>query len=774
MFSFFKNLGGGNQEEKIDTGLNQIIEKLKTLYDYDSIPEDRKEFLKNIIEENGYLPYPYIKALEELSSAEVLYGLEIKWAKNNVYDIEQGIFNFENNNLSPAQRAGYKNGDWIKKEQHNIKLINLAGLADGNKTQETGKLIDWLRQILILPAGLAESKILGTTVYLIPFHPREFGCAYLPVSTEVSPHLEDKKITKNLNLNTKQQVQLFIKLAQLAGHCVIYDVLPQTGRFSKMVLADPAIARWYDVEELIKKIEAETDAAAKKLEEIFDIEDVEIVRDIYKATLKQGSNDLSEHYKNIYDKFEEIIGPKKKEFSDAMMKKDVQIQLHKRAKEIAARINGYKASDPVEEKDIVKQGETIQTLIKEGLWPAPGGAWCSAGTPVFDKMSETGDYPVFKHFDYKCSDVTHFANLDCQTPYYFVYLETGEYNKPVIETYINYLKKLQNDYNFDGFRVDHIDHIVDDVSEKDGVPISYRAPREVLGKANREMKKAVAHFATLAEYMLWNKYYKEYHDDMAFDILWGNDIVSQFCKTPQTIVEDNRDLEQFNSDNTNSAYGDLSVLKSYNNQDGEFCAIDQYPGQLGRDGALFKWFKYKFLPGGKKAQRPVMYIDGDESFTKTGIESVIGAEVSMPREKDYKFFNKFNAINKFALENKLTREGEAEIITQDNDGFVCWMVSKNPLKESLLVVANYNSPTEKVTETNEDGITNSFIKEGSIVYDKKISMPCDYSIVSEYVYKDSDDTGKALFEEIKFDKSESEMHFGELKPSEFKIYKIVK
>ena len=31
------------------------------------------------------------------------------------------------------------------------------------------------------------------------------------------------------------------------------------------------------------------------------------------------------------------------------------------------------------------------------------------------------------------------------------------------------MKKLQSYFNFDGFRVDHIDHIVDEVSEKDGV-----------------------------------------------------------------------------------------------------------------------------------------------------------------------------------------------------------------------------------------------------------------------------------------------------------------
>lgn len=760
------------KEEDIDKTLNSVYKKLKEIYDYSSISQERKDYLKNLIEGNGYLPYPYIKALEELSCAEILFGLELKWKNNGVMD-EEGVFNFENSKISPAQRAGYTNGEWINREQHNVKLINLAGLGDGNKTQETGKLIDWLRQVLILPSGDEKSKVLGTTVYLIPFHPREFGCAYLPVSSEVSPHLEDKEITRELALDTKGQVQLFVKLAQLAGHSVIYDVLPQTGRFSKMVLANPNVARWYDVKELISKIDAEADKAAAVLKSDgdFDVEDIEIVADIYKKTLHCGSNTLSEHYQAIYDKFEEIIEPKKKEFSDEMMKKESQQKIQAKAKEIVSQVNGFKPSQKVCEDDIEKQGETIRLLIQEGLWPAPGGAWCSAGTPVFDKMSETGDYPMFKHFDYKCEDVTHFANLDCQTPYYFVYLESGEYNKPVINIYVDYLKKLQKDYNFDGFRVDHIDHIVDAVSEKDGVPISYRAPRCVLGRANRELKQMVPHFATLAEYMLWDRFYKEYHEDMDFDILWGNDIISQFSKNPQEIVNNNQDLEKYNVES--SAKTPLSILKIYNNQDGEFRDIDQYPGQLGKEGALFKWFKYKFLPGGKNSQRPVMFIDGDESFTKTGIESVIGAEVSMPREKDYSFFNKFNAINKFALENELTREGEAQIFVQEDDGFVCWMVSKDPLKESLFVVANYQAPTEKVTETQDDGFSNTYFKEGKSVYDKTVQMPCDYEIVSEYVYKDGE-TGKGKFEEVKFDKPETSMHFCELRPSEFKIYKIKK
>ena len=55
-------------------------------------------------------------------------------------------------------------------------------------------------------------------------------------------------------------------------------------------------------------------------------------------------------------------------------------------KEIIAIAHNTKPNKITEEKDIVNQGQAIQNLIKEGLWPSPGGAWCSAGIPIFDKM----------------------------------------------------------------------------------------------------------------------------------------------------------------------------------------------------------------------------------------------------------------------------------------------------------------------------------------------------------------------------------------------------
>ena len=751
------------KKENQDERLNDIYSELKKLYSYNEISEERKNYLSKTLEEYGYLPYPHIKALEELSPAETLFALEFKWKKEGCF--KNGAFEFENFCSSPLQRRQIKISNWIKREQHNIKLINLAGLGNGNASADTGKFIDWLRQLLILPMGNLQNEVFPTTIYLIPFHPREFGCAYLPSSSEVSPNIEDTLLKSELNLDGKQQVKLFIQLAQLAGHPVIYDILPQTGRFSKIVLANPHIARWYDIKALIKKIEESIDEIASELKDRYEPEDVMTIKNILKQTLYNGSGDLSDYYQDLYKVFDEKLLEKKKLFSRKMLEKTEQIKLHKIVRDIVAKNHNTKPQNINDERDITNQAKTIQELISKGLWPAPGGAWCSCGVPVFDKMSECGSYPVFKHFDFKEVDVSHFANLDCQTPYYFVNLENGKFNQPVVNIFVQQMVQLQQDYNFDGFRVDHIDHVVDEVSEKSGVPISYRAPRAVLSRLNTALKSRIPHFAVLAEYMLWDKFYKEYHEDMKFDILWGNDIISQFEKTPAKIVEDNQFLAAYNSKLQGN---NLSILKTYNNQDGEFSAIDQYPGQLSKEGALFKWFKYKFLPGGKLAQRPVMFVDGDESFTKTGIESTIGAEISMTRGRDYDFFEKFDAMNRFALNNEFTLGGEAEILEQDEDGFVTWVISKNPSKTSLLVVANYNPPTEKLTETDSNGNSVNIIKEGAPIYDKSINIPCDLRLVSEYKY----DENTKNFEEIIFETPMTEITFYTLNPSEYRIYKM--
>ena len=750
-------------ENKADK-LNKIYSKLKEKYDFKTIPDKRKTDLKDTIDLYGYLNYPYIKALEELTPAEILFGLEIKWKKNGIF--KDGKFHFDNDKVSVLARNNVKNSDWFKKEGHNIKLINLAGLGNGNKTNEPGKFMDWLRQLLILPTGNLDSGIFNTTIYLIPFHPREFGCAYLPKSSEVSEKLFDKDLNELTGMNAKEQVQTFIELAQLAGHPVIYDILPQTGRFSKAVLANPSIARWFDIPALDKQIIDNIKTVADHLKGAYDSEDVDVIKDIYKQSQNGTSGNLAEHYQALFDTFDKEMSECKKTLCSKMCEKAQQEEIQKRVREIVAKIEGFKQNQKLTENDITKQLDIIKALIDEGLWPAPGGAWCSAGVPVYDKMSECGGYPTFKHYDYKGEDVTHFANLDCQTPYYFVYLENGSYNKPVIEYFINAMQNLQSDYNFDGFRVDHIDHIVDAVSEAAGVPISYRAPREVLKQLNTVMKEKIPYFGTLAEYMLWDNFLKEYHEGMNFDLLWGNDIVSQQDKTPEKITEDNQTLTNYNVDFKEGKR--LSILKAYNNQDGEFRDIDQYPGQLGAEGALFKWAKYKLLPGGKFAQRPMLYIDGDESFTKRGIEKVIGEEISMERENNLEFFEKFDAIDRFVKGQPIITEGEAQIMLQEDDGFVVWLISCEPLKKAILVAANYKYPTEFVTTHHDDGSSEQNWIKGQPVENKEIKLPADFRVTTEYVFKNKKYTAQ------KWEGAANELHFEKLNPAEFRIFALEK
>lgn len=754
--------GKKEQETARDVNLNKIYDELKKAYPFDSIPELRKKYLSMHIQKYGYLTYSFQKAQEELTNEETLFALEEKWKQNNVF--KNGKFSYRQNQISVLARHQEKNSDWFKKEGHNIKLLNLAALGNGNESKETGKFFDWLKQLLILPSGNLENHIYNTTIYLIPFHPREFGCAYLPKSSEVSSKLKDEYIEEITGLDAKGQVQTFIEMAQLAGHPVIYDILPQTGRFSKFVLANPQVARWYDITELQKQLTAKVDEVAEFLSKDHDQDDIQIAKDVYIQRMQGNSGELSPAFQELYNNFDGIMIEHKKKFSNAMLEHSYQLKIQKRVREIVTRVHEFKKEkQKLEEKDITKQIDTIQALMQEGLWPAPGGAWCSAGVPVYDGMSECGGYPVFKHFDYKGDDVTAFANLDCQTPYYFVNLENGRYNEDVVNLFIENMKKLQQDYNFDGFRVDHIDHIVDEVSEQNGRPISYRAPRYVLNKLNTTMKKKIPYFATLAEYMLWDNFYKEYHEDMKFDVLWGNDIISQFDKTPEKIMEDNQYLTNYNSKFKKGNM--LSILKTYNNQDGEFHCIDQYPAQLGETGALYKWAKYKLLPGGKYAQRPMMYADGDESFTQGGLEYTIGEEVSMPRACNDNFFNKFDAIDRFVKNNNIITDGEAQIIVDDEDGFSAWLITKEPMKTAYLVVSNHKYPTEKVTKTAATGENYKEIVEGYAIFDKQIHIPGDYNLKSEYVLNEKDYEPQTV-------ENTDTLHFEKLEPSEFKIFEL--
>ena len=751
--------------ENID--LSSSMRKFREIYGVRNVSEERQFYISEMISKYGYLPHPHFDILENFSPSEIIYTLESILTHQGVWDGNT----FSNiKNPSALARNNEKNSDWFKREGHNIKLISLSALGNGERSKEAGKFIDWVAQLITLPTGSIENKIYPTTIYLTPFHTREFGCAYLPKATDVSKNIEDKKLA-DLGLNAKDQVKLFIALAQLSGHPVIYDILPQTGRFSTVVLANPYVARWFDINQLTNQIVGFLEAVcqnmiSKKGRKPYKKEEIEKAKLAYIENLQGSKRKYSKLNAEIIEKFEEELKEFKIFSSYKMSFKEVQKELNQRAKEIIEQANGAPVS---KEEDIVKHNEIISALIKEGLWPAPGGAWCSAGVPVFDKMNPTKEYPIFVHYNNNCEDVSEFANLDCQTPFYFTYFESKKLNKEVIDFYIEYTKNLQREYNFDGFRVDHMDHVVDKLSQdSEGNPISYRMPKEVMGKVNSKLKSEVPYFATLAEYMLWDNYYSEYHKDMKFDLLWGNDIISQSTKTPAQIIKDNEYLANYNK---NLSKNRLSIIKTYNNQDGEFRAINQYPGQLGEDGALYKWFKYKFLPGGQYASRPSMFVDGDESYTKKGIEYVIGEETSMKRGKNWSFFEKFNAIDNFVKNSELITNGYSELVEETMDGFSAWKIKNDKLDYEYLIVSNYFSPTEyKEIEVNGETIKDNI--KGTPALNHTVQLE-DRKIVSYFEFQ-LREFNKLELVEVEIPEITNSINFQILQPAEFKIYKTIK
>jgi len=303
-----------------------------------------------------------------------------------------------------------------------------------------------------------------------------------------------------------------------------------------------------------------------------------------------------------------------------------------------------------------------------------------------------------------------------------------------------------------------VDHVVDTYSQYIDIPISYRVPSQVLRRMNIEMKNQVPYFGTIAEYMLWDNLIERYHCDMYFDVLWGDDMISQCYKGVRTIVEDNARLLRYNK----STHVDfpLSILKTYNNQDGEFEPFNQYPGQLGKDGALFKWFKLHFLPGG----RSIMYVDGDESFTKTGVQHAINHEGAMIRNRDDDFYRRFNAIHLLSQKMKDYRHGTCFLHElHRKDGVVSWMILHPSSQEALLIIAYELAPTECIISENR---RMDYVHREPI-FNVNIALPEHYTLLCEYTLCDFEFTFTELDVETK-----NELFFRQMDPAEFHLYKL--
>ena len=116
--------------------IKELFPRLTQIYGVGEVSEERKKYLDETIDKFGYIPYPHYKAIEELTDGEIIYALIKIFENEGVYKNSKLI---NCTNPSVLARRKIKNSDWFKKEGHNIKLLSLSALGNGNVSSKCFK-----------------------------------------------------------------------------------------------------------------------------------------------------------------------------------------------------------------------------------------------------------------------------------------------------------------------------------------------------------------------------------------------------------------------------------------------------------------------------------------------------------------------------------------------------------------------------------------------------------------------------------------------------------
>ena len=96
------------------------------------------------------------------------------------------------------------------------------------------------------------------------------------------------------------------------------------------------------------------------------------------------------------------------------------------------------------------------------------------------------------------------------------------------------------------------------------------------------------------------------------------------------------------------------------------------------------------------------------------------------------------------------------------------MISKETVKERIIIAANCFSANEKILSVSPNGVPEYKIKKNTAVKNKKIEIPGDYELASEYVYENN----KKAFVEHYSKPDVKTIKIDKLEPCEFRIFKI--
>lgn len=704
-----------------------------------------------MVERHGYLPLPCLCA-GELSADALFAGLEAIWIRQGV--MQDGRF-LERCVVSPAQRLGYANQSWMGREQHKIESLNLMGLTEMRDGKPCGSFRNLLDKLLTTAGGAPAESVAATTFYLLPPYQRDgaFRSAYCPLSSETEPALADPELAKELGLSGEQQLRLFIMLCQLAGHPVVIDLLPQTGRFAKTVFVHPDCFRWYHLASLttqLKAILAETmekigrccgglneqafrlalsayqddiDGAPLELSVNSDARETNVrtgVRTLYhelcKSVQKEEKKKAGGHLGMWYEELQEKVRDALHKLDPAatlrrfalprdywimfrqifflFARLDTNMERHRlrisnhhlgqqHQQEVVAMVRQKIAEllgGPVgseQELDAQMHMALISAMQQEGLWPVEGGGWNTAGNPTFRRLSPRHEtpcqYPISDHYTYRGAIANAFTgDMDIITPWYFAYLEqaaqSNNLNDAVIEKYVDYCADIYRRLLPDGFRIDHLDHSADypfSVNER-GNPISYRAPLEVFARLGRRLRASDPAFALFAEYMGWgdDRHANLYHAYQAHGIhlAISTDVVGEFrLNSCAVIQEGNQVLASYNRESHQEPH--FATTRILDNHDRSHPDILPALSIFNEERALLKWMKCLFLPGGHFAERPTLYLDGNDTHTPNkAFAATFLDSKSLSRDHNMRMFCRFTSLLRFSLREPALLHGQAEFV----------------------------------------------------------------------------------------------------------------
>lgn len=455
--------------------IDEVYQKLKNMH-CENLSEDSFQY-GAIIKKYGYLPIPFDLAQEKLSDLDVFLIFE-------AILLEQGtmVDGHISGNKNPLSALKYNDTSWIYREQLKIETLCLSGLCSSNQNLV---FRNYLLKIITTPKGNKKELLPATAFYLLPFYRRDpaFSSAYCPLSVEVDSRLCDEKIKEKLGWDQEFQLQIFLHLCQLAGHPILIDLLPQAGRFSKTVFADPECFLWNDLQLLadglnsaVLEITAElglygfaemimSDICGEVFEEATNIQQsvlnalrgtyeerrtkilkdhkfVEggdkgvshqelkkyLIEDFDKLDFGTISNKFSfnedvekNDFKSLYEQLIDIDFALDKERARFTTEQLLKNKQDDLIKKVKSLIQETTGKKITSEADITDKAhqKLIDIFIKNDLWPISGGSWNSCGYPIFRKMSPEG-YPISDHYNYQGNLVTAFSgDMDIISPWHF-------------------------------------------------------------------------------------------------------------------------------------------------------------------------------------------------------------------------------------------------------------------------------------------------------------------------------------------------------------------